>query len=181
MLKTLSDIAKILHSEKLTWAVGGSFLLHHYNLIENPNDIDIIVDEKDAPLLNEMLSPLGTRKEAEKREPFHTVTFTKYKMNQTDFDIMGGFAIGHEEGIYKLVFTEESVVDSKNINGVEVPLCALEDWYVFYWLLPNKQEKAYLIENYFLSNGVKHPKLLKRALTQPLPQAVKERINKLNS
>ncbi|MET3697044.1 hypothetical protein SAMN05877753_101377 [Bacillus oleivorans] len=90
---------------------------------------------------------------------------------------MGGFAIQHQEGIYKLTFNEESIVDHKNINGVEIPLCSLEDWYVLYWLIPDKREKADLIENYLRNKGVKHPRLLEKALEQPLPFEVKERVD----
>jgi hypothetical protein len=92
---------------------------------------------------------------------------------------MGGFAIEHNEGVYKLSFKEESIVAHKKINGEDIPLCALEDWYILYWLIPNKQEKAVLIENHLRTTGVKHSRLLEEALRQPLPFEVKERVIKL--
>lgn len=81
---------------------------------------------------------------------------------------MGGFGIQHIDGIYKLSFDKKSIVAYKKINGVDIPLCSLEDWYVLYWLIPNKQEKALLIENYLRANGLMYPHLLETALKQPL-------------
>lgn len=176
MLETLSYFGNLIQDKNITWGVGGSLLLHFYHLIEHPNDIDIIVEEKDAVGLNEIISPIGERKNAIRSNPFRTLHFSKYKINQFDFDIMGGFAIQHGEGVYKLSFSEESISGFKNINGVNIPLCSLEDWYILYWLIPGKQEKAALIENHFRNHGIQQPNLLETALKQPLPSAVKDRI-----
>jgi len=46
-------------------------------------------------------------------------------------------------------------------------------------LIPGKREKAVLIENYLKMNGVIHTSLLEKALKQPLPIEVKERVIKL--
>jgi hypothetical protein len=180
MLETLSMIGNtITNIRKITWGVGGSLLLNFHKLIDNPNDIDILVDERDASNLNEIIKPLGENKETIRTNPFRTTYFTKYRINNIDIDIMGGFGIQHNEGVYKLLFREDSVVAHKKINGIEIPLCALEDWYVLYNLIPNKQEKVAIIEQYLKSNGIKHSKLLERALKEPLPIEVRERVIKL--
>ncbi|WP_010677106.1 nucleotidyltransferase domain-containing protein [Bacillus timonensis] len=175
MFETVKEIVTKIGNRKLTWGVGGSLLLNFHSLIEHPNDIDLLVKEEDEAVLNEILSSMGTSKEAKSFSPFRTVHFSKFKIGKVDIDSMGGFAIQHNEGIYRLQFDENSVVE--RIDGI--PLSSLEDWYVLYWLIPNKQEKAIMIEDYFKKNGVRHPRLLEKALGQPLPNAIKERVQEV--
>lgn len=181
MLTTLTYIGARLEHENITWGVGGSLLLSFYHLINNPNDIDILVNESNAAELNELMITIGKPKEAKTTNPFRTTNFSKYTIEDVDIDIMGGFAVQHNNGVYRLFLQQDSIVDYKKINGVNIPLCSLEDWYILYWLIPNKQEKAILIENYLRTTGVKNPKLLEQALQQPLPLDVKEMVMSLLS
>lgn len=181
MLETLSLIGDRLSNENITWGVGGSLLLSFYNIIDKPNDIDILVDERNATKFNKIMSSIGKPKEALSANPFRTKYFSKYKINGVDIDVMGGFAIQHDEGIYKLSLQQASIVAHKKIHGVDIPLCSLEDWYILYLLIPNKQEKAMLIEKYFRTHGVTYPHLLKEAMNHSLPLEVKGRIDKLLS
>ncbi|WP_343042145.1 hypothetical protein [Ornithinibacillus caprae] len=179
MLETLSVIGKSMNEKNITWGVGGSLLLSFYQLIDKPNDIDVLVDENDVNQLNQLIASIGNAKEAKRLSPFRTKYFNKYSVNDIDIDIMGGFAIQHNEGAYQLSFTEKSIVDYKKINGVDIPLCSLEDWYILYWLIPGKREKATMIETYLKALGVKYPKLLEEALNQSLPTELIERILRL--
>ncbi|SDQ57150.1 hypothetical protein SAMN05216232_2623 [Virgibacillus subterraneus] len=181
MLKTLSLIGDRITNKNIIWGVGGSLLLNFYNLIDKPNDIDILVDEMNATKLNKMMTSIGKPKEVIRSNPFRTTYFSKYSIEDIDIDIMAGFAIQHNEGVYKLSIQQGSIVAHKKINGVDIPLYSLEDWYILYWLIPNKQEKAILIENYFKTNGIKHPQMLEEALKQSLPLEVKERVISLLS
>lgn len=58
MLKTLSFIGENINKKEIAWGVGGSFLLHFYNLIDKPNDIDILVDERDETKLNKFMQSI---------------------------------------------------------------------------------------------------------------------------
>lgn len=175
MIETLNEIVAEIGERKLTWGVGGSLLLNFHGLIQHPNDIDLLVKEEDASELNKVLSSIGTSKEANPFSPFRTVHFSKFKIGKVDIDSMGGFAIEHDEGVYRLQFDEDSVVGS----FAGIPLSSLEDWYVLYSLIPNKQEKAELIEGYFKKNGVQHPWLLEKALSEPLPFTIREKVKSL--
>ncbi|MDL4843055.1 nucleotidyltransferase domain-containing protein [Aquibacillus rhizosphaerae] len=181
MLNTLSFIVDRLKHMNITWAVGGSLLLSFYEIIDKPNDIDILVDETNVTKLNEILSSIGEPKNAFSFYPFRTIDFSKYRINGIDIDVMGGFTIQHDEGIYKLSLQKEANITHKDINGMIVPLCTLEDWYILYWLIPYKQEKALLIEDFLRANGVVYPQLLEEALQQSLPIEVKKRVEKLLS
>lgn len=178
MLNTLTTIGNKLSNTGIIWGVGGSMLLSFHGLIDNPNDIDLLVSEKHKNKINRSLAPLGETVNPIHAEPFRTSYFSKLSINNTDIDIMGGFAIQHDEGVYRLSLREESIVAHKQVNGVDIPLCSLEDWYILYSLIPGKQEKAALIEQYLKTSGV-HTNLLKSALKQPLPSEVEDRVIQL--
>ncbi|MCU9613212.1 hypothetical protein OEV98_06560 [Caldibacillus lycopersici] len=176
MLNTLSTIANNLNNKQITWALGGSLLLKFHQLVEAPNDIDILIEENHAHTINKILSTLGTTKEAIHTPPFRTKQFLKFQIQATSVDVMGGFAIEHQEGIFQLPFTEASIVEHRTINGIEIPLSALEDWWILYSLMPGKQEKANLLENHLRENGVKHKSILEKALKQSLPTELKNKV-----
>lgn len=179
MLDTLARIGKELNNRNVTWGVGGSLLLHFYGLVDDPNDIDILVAEEDIEQISEVFKSLAVENEVVSKEPFRTRHFSKYTANSVDFDVMGGFAIGHSEGIYELDFGKDSVVWLQEINGVRIPLCSLEDWFVLYWLIPGKQAKVELLEAYFHLNGLTNSSIFEKALKQPLPSELQDRIKKL--
>jgi hypothetical protein len=174
--EVLAFIGERIGRKEITWGLGGSLLLHYYQLTDKPNDIDILVDEKSAHQLIHTISPYGNAKAVIRSKPFQTTHFAKYTIDNIDVDIMSGFAIEHNEGLYKIAFDNESIVDHRSVHGVDIPLCSLEDWYILYWLIPGKQVKALRIENYWKKTGVKHPNLLEKALKQSLPVEVRKRV-----
>ncbi|WP_339230489.1 hypothetical protein NSQ77_09215 [Oceanobacillus sp. FSL K6-2867] len=177
----LMKIGEQLNKSNIEWAVGGSLLLQHYQLIDSPNDIDILVAEKDTDLIRHTMSQVGREQAATRKDPFRTTYFYQYEVDEAGVDVMGNFAIEHNQGTYKLFFDANHIVDRKNIQGVFIPLSALEDWFVLYQLIPNKQEKAARIEQYFYTNGITQPNLLYRALEQPLPFMVRASIKHILS
>ncbi|WP_017415220.1 nucleotidyltransferase family protein [Clostridium tunisiense] len=176
LLDTLSYIGSKLNGENITWAVGASILLNHYGLVDKPNDIDIMVHIKDIEKADKVLTSLGKKKIQEKVSTYDTEYFYEYVVNGIDVDVMAGMVINHEEGSYKYKFNNEAITSKKIINGIEIPLTSLEDWYVLYQVIPNRKVKVKLIEDYMLNNGVKNTDLLKRALEGCLPIEVRNRI-----
>ena len=82
-------------------------------------------------------------------------------------------------GLFQFPFDELSISEFININGVMLPFTALEDWYVLYQLIPNRQVKVQMIEEYLKNHGVKKPLLLKRILETELPEEVRGKIENL--
>ncbi len=109
---------------------------------------------------------MGEYIELPSKEPYLTKHFYHYQIENTEIDVMACFKIQHSHGIYELIFDENSVVTYETLNGVNIPLTSLEDWYVLYQLMPNRDEKVDLIEAYLIKNGIKNPDLLTRALEQ---------------
>lgn len=172
-------IAEKLNSEGILWGVGASILLNHYGLIDKPNDIDILVDIKDIEKADRILSHLGKKKLREEVDTYSTIYFYEYIVNGIDIDIMAGHTINYDNYIYKYIFDEQSITGVKKFKYIDIPLTSLEDWYVIYQLIPNRENKVKIIESYLLENGVKNPILLKRATENGLPNPVKYKIEEL--
>lgn len=178
---TLSYIAKELNSQEILWGIGASIVLYNYGLVDNPNDIDILVDIKDIQKADMILKNLGVKKLTEKIDMYSTRYFYEYVIKNIDVDVMAGFIVNHSNGDYRYSFDHKSITNFIVINGIDIPLTSLEDWYVIYQLIPGREHKVRIIEDYILQNGLEHPDLLKRALTKTLPAEVKYRIQNLLS
>ena len=179
MFNTLRYIGKKLNEEGIVWGVGASILLNHYGLIDKPNDIDILVDLKDIEKADKVLKSIGERIVWEKTDTYSTKYFYEYIVNGVDVDVMAGLSINYDNGTFKYIFDQSSISEIKIINGVDIPLTSLEDWYVIYQLIPNREVKVGMIENYLLSNGIKKPNLLERTLKGSIPNEVRNNIQRL--
>jgi hypothetical protein len=154
-------------------------LLNQFGFIDKPNDIDIFVDIKDIERADEILKSIGEKEKWEKTVTYSTKYFYEYIINAIDVDVMAGFAVNHNSGVFKYTFDHNSISEFKIINGISIPFTSLEDWYVIYQLIPNRQPKVEMIEKYLLSNGIKKTMLLKRALEGCLPVEVRRKIENL--
>lgn len=181
MINNLCYIAEKLNESKVLWAVGGSILLKHHSLIEKPNDIDILIGEKDILRAELILKQIGKEKEIKSSGSFSTKYFYKYNIRGTDLDVMSGLIINHSSGNFEYTFDESSISDIVEVDGVSIPFASLEDWYILYQLMGNRQEKVDLIKAYFLSHGVKRTDLLKRALEGCIPEKIRKDIEEITA
>ncbi len=179
MLMILKEIARRFNNENITWGVGASLMLTFYGLNEGANDIDISVTMTDIDRANSILSDMGQKKERINNSDYSTKYFYEYEINGIDIDVMGGLRINHDEGNYNFEFDQSSVTKYKIIDDIKIPLVSLEDWYVLYQLIPNREKKVKTIEDYLKTEGIKNPTLLKNALEKELPIIVKKRIEKI--
>lgn len=177
VLNELSYIGQKLNEKGIIWGVGASVLLALYELVDECNDIDILVDMNDIEMADRILSSIGIKNKSIEVKNYSTQYFYEYKIRGFDVDVMAGLAINHSEGTYEQAFDYSCISDSKLINGVEIPLSSLEDWYVIYQLIPNRELKVNIIEDYLLTNGIKRSDLLKKALLFNLPIRVRQNID----
>ncbi|WP_252235235.1 hypothetical protein [Clostridium sp. ZS1] len=178
IFKTLSYIGENLNDNGVVWAVGASILLNSYGLADYPNDIDILVDTNDIERVDKILKSIGEKKERKESKIYSTKYFYEYVVNGIDIDVMSGLNINYNGGVFKYTFDNKSISEFKNINGVNIPLTSLEDWYVIYQLIPNREKKVNFIEDYLISNGIKNKGLLERTLKCELPDEVRNKIKK---
>ncbi|MDQ0205373.1 nucleotidyltransferase domain-containing protein [Alkalicoccobacillus murimartini] len=177
MLETLKQLTISLQKENLTWAVGGSLMLTLRGIDHNPNDIDLLVSERDAASVKKILNSLAREIDLTSSSLiFSSTHFAKYSLGDIGIDLMSNFGVKHSEGLYVCPFDQSSITTHVSLQNTAVPLCALEEWYVLYSLMPNRQSKVNGIEEHFLKHGIENPKLLQKALEQPLPTSLQNRI-----
>lgn len=180
MKNTLIQVAKELNKEQVSWAIGASLLLSFYKLVDDPNDIDIIVETSDIDKANKALKKIGYKKSCEESDFYSTKYFFEYEINKIDIDVMAGFVINYDSNKqYLYEFNKKSITKILNINNVEIPLTSLEDWYILYSLMSNRENKVNLIENYFREKGISNLDIFKKHMSKDIPKKVKENISKL--
>ncbi|KMK76943.1 hypothetical protein AB990_07950 [Alkalihalobacillus pseudalcaliphilus] len=176
MHQALLKICKRIPGHQISWAVGGSLMLQMEGLVDVARDIDILVDEKCVKTMIQFLKDIGTEHTALSKDPYRTKVFKKYQIGEVEVDLMSGFALRHDEGIYEASFPKQAIRILELQDGQVAPFCYLEDWYVLYMLMPNKGEKVMLIEHHFENVGINHPERLEIALRQPLPTHIVKRV-----
>lgn len=147
----LKKIAKLLNDQNITWAVGASIMLNHYGIIQNPRDIDILVDLKDLNKLDNILSDLGEKQERLPNKIYKTKYFYEYTIDEIDIDVMAGLCICFNGKDHTFDFTRDSIGDFMEVDNIKIPLAKLSDWYDIYKLLPNREAKVALITEYLKS------------------------------
>ncbi|ARU62492.1 hypothetical protein CBW65_17135 [Tumebacillus avium] len=175
----LVKIARAFASEEIVWGVGGSRLLLAHGIASAARDLDLLVTESTAGRAKELLQTIGRGEAGLPKPPFCSHMFMQFTVDSTETDLIAGYSISHEAGVYEQQFSAESVTGSLVLGDAQIPLTALEDWYVTYQLYPAKAQKAEQIEAYFTKNGVAHPELLRLALQGELPERVRVRIERL--
>lgn len=179
MFNTLSYIGKRLNEADITWAVGGSILLNKFGFIDKPKDIDIFISIDDIEKADEILKSIGEKKEWKNDSTYSTKYFYEYIVNEVDVDVMSGLAMNHSNGTFRYIFDKNSISDFKIINGVNIPFTSLEDWYVIYQLIPNREVKVEMIEKYILLKGIRQSFLLERSLQGSLPTSVRRKVQEI--
>ncbi|GAA0375597.1 CYTH domain-containing protein [Bacillus horti] len=174
----LAQLAHTFSTSGVVWGVGGSTLLAQYNLVKQPRDLDIIVQQEDTAQAELLLTREGERRALESRAPFLTNRFYQIVMKQAEIDVMCGLRIEHDEGIFDYTFNQSTIAYHKEIQGQLVPYSYLEDWYVLYSLMPGKEQRVHVIEMYWAKHGMEHPDRIQAFLNEEvnLPQRLKEKL-----
>ncbi|MFR9165212.1 MAG: rhodanese-like domain-containing protein [Dysgonomonas sp.] len=182
MEKVLAKIASELNSANILWGIGASMVLHQYSLVKNPTDIDILVSVSDIDEADKILSGMGIKIHNEKNSSvYSTEYFREYIVDDINIDVMAGFKINlPDKKTFEYPFDAESVPLTFTIGNMPVPSTTLEDWYVLYQLIPNREAKAKLILNYFNEHGIEYPPLVERMINNgSVPTEIKQKLQKL--
>ena len=179
MESILLKIAEHLNKRGVHWGIGGSLLLVRHVLVDTARDIDLIVAESDITAAMDEMAQIGARDVALENPAFISRHFAHYVVEGIDVDMIAGFTIHHATGDYVFPFDDRTITEKASIDGIEIPYTSLEDWLVAYMLMEKREWKADIIWAHLHRYGVNQPELLQRALLQPLPEAVVERIHAL--
>lgn len=148
----LIKIAKVLNQSNLTWAIGASMMLKLRDFEMNVHDIDIMVDQDNFELACTCLNEYGNEIVVDESKLFKTKYFKRYNCDGIEIDIMSGMGIVHKTGLFDYQFKKEDIDKVLVIDTINLPLCYVEDWYIFYHLMPNRYETIQKIHDYFNEN-----------------------------
>ncbi|WP_426355275.1 hypothetical protein [Exiguobacterium sp. R-39] len=172
----LSLLSPLFASSHVRWGIGGSVLLAHHRLVEHPNDLDLLFHPDDFVVAEQILKQLGEQQPTQDKGIFLTRRFEEYTIGHVELDIIVDFKIQHTAGIFSFVFDETAVTEQVSFRGQRYPFMHLEDWYVFYLLMPGRESKVSLLEDYWKSHPLDAPQRLQIALAAPLPDSIRQRI-----
>lgn len=176
MLFALHLIAQQFNKEKITWALGGSNVLKKYGMIDQVNDLDILVMEKDFPKAEEILAVLGKKVTVELDPLFKTAFYSTFEIRNIKVDLICDFKIVYKNEVYSYQFDQLSITDTDDIAKVPIFYTSIEDWYVLYRLMGRgDEEKIIILEKHFMLHGIKHLKQLLRTL-EHVPKDLKIKI-----
>lgn len=181
MDQVLLEIAQLFNQNGLRWAVGASLVLKRHKLVPEAHDIDLLIDESHIASAVKLLDQRGMRLPIPESVMSDSVSkyFYKYQYKGVDLDLMAGFTIRHSEGVYWFTFDNESVGSCDTVNGIQIFYTTLEDWMIAYSLMDGREKKAELVYGYLISEGVRFPNLVNRAMQQNLPRGLVDRLNTL--
>ncbi|XMB72494.1 hypothetical protein RJI07_00985 [Mycoplasmatota bacterium WC30] len=173
MNKLLIKIAKKLNNANITWALGGSLILKHHNLLENVNDIDIIIARSDIFKAKHIFDSLGEAKRVSPKGIYKTSYFYEYTIDSIEVDVMCEFKIDNQS-LYNYNFDVTKIVDTEILTGTKIYYSSLEDWLVLYTLM-GRTKKVELIKRYFETNLKINQNLITNALASA-PKKIKQDI-----
>jgi hypothetical protein len=166
LLDALITIAKKFNEEDINWNVGASLLLYFYNIVDAPNDIDIIIHKEDQKKAFEIMNTLGEQQATAEVREYNTGIFGKFIVNSVEVDIIGEFEILIDEGDLRYLHPYDDLSVSKviMIRNTEIPLGSLEDWYITYAAMGDPKGRLELIEEYLITHNCIKKKNFKRIL-----------------
>jgi len=179
MNKLIKKIVTEFGKAHIHWGIGGSQLLKFYGITETVNDLDLLIalEDIDAALL--VLDSLGKRIEIPHKSEYITESFTRFQIDGIEVDVMANFKIEHEAGIYDFQFDKSTKVKTVIVDEVPFPLTSLEEWYIAYLLMKDRDSKVGMIEAYLLKQKQIDLGLLMNRMHQGIPIEVLLRINRL--
>lgn len=149
-LNTLIKLAKLLNHNGFKWSLGASMMLKLRGLDVTVDDLDIIILTNEIGRLEMALSIVDYKKQ-NKSALYLTTHFYELLIDNVDVDIMVGFKVNTDDGIY--TFDDTSVIDKINLEGTTIYLSSIEEWLKAYKAM-NRTDKISIIEKYLIKNSI---------------------------
>ena len=146
-INVLSKIAKQLNDLNILWCVGASVMLYLRGIVDDFNDIDILIEEKDATQVKHVFESLGKQQFQIKSAQYQTTHFYEFLIDNVDIDIIAGYQIVRDSNIYYIPLKKEHITDYIEMNQTKVPIGSLTDWLKYYELM-KRTDKVDIIEKY---------------------------------
>ncbi len=144
-LAVLSEIATVFNENNLVWAVGASTLLYIKGIVEDFNDIDLMIDEKDVDIAKRLLSEMGEFKENEASNQYKSKDFLEFCIHNVDIDLIAGFTIVNDEAEYYFPLKLSDIQEVVKVNNENIHLHSVDEWRKYY-LLMKRYDKVNIID-----------------------------------
>jgi len=180
---TLLKIANQLNHTNITWAIGASMMLKLSGFDMNVHDIDLMVTNDDFDLACKCLKDIVEEIRVDESDLFRTKNFKRFKCDDVEIDLMSGMGIVNKFNFFDYQFSKDDIAKIIELDSIALPLCYIEDWYVFYHLMTNRfvtiqKIEAFLNENHF--NSERFSKLIKLSLPIDIQLLLTELIENKN-
>ena len=129
--KSLVKIAIILNTNNINWGLGGSLLLFLHGINTTVADIDIVIDEKDIDKVEAFISNYY-HIEKKKSGMYLTDRFYSINLDDVNIDLMIGFKIKTDKGIYSYSKGSEIAYETVLLDRTKINICSLDDWTAAY-------------------------------------------------
>jgi hypothetical protein len=149
-LDVLFKLARILNQYGFKWSLGASMMLKLRGFDVTVDDLDIIIQTNEIQKLERILCLFGYKKEI-KSNKYLTTHFYELLIDNVNVDIMIGFKVNTNDGIY--VFDETSAIDKINFEETTIYLSSLEEWLKAYKAM-NRTDKISMIEKHLIKNSI---------------------------
>lgn len=171
LMYVLFEVTQRFNELSIIYGIGASTMLKLRGIDISVHDIDIMIKEDQFMLAYYCLVSFCDEQVVEPSNLFKTQYFKRFTYKGIEIDLMSGMGIVHESGIFNYEFdlSDKCIEFEKTL----VPICYLEDWFVFYHLMPNRFKTIGLIKSYFLSYPINKPRLLK-IIELSLPNEVRQ-------
>lgn len=165
---TLKKIAKLLNEEQIAWGLGASSMLYFHGLVDQPRDIDLMIDEEDALKAAKVLKSHASRMQTDDgKGKYATKYFYEMLIDGQEVDMIGGYRIMRGDWIYDFPKIKDQMLDVAECDGIKIPLTSLEDWFVAYLIMDDPKKRVPMIEAFVEKNdGFDHMNQIKQAYEQ---------------
>ncbi|MBU0997240.1 MAG: hypothetical protein KKE16_04260 [Firmicutes bacterium] len=178
MKEALSQIMSILEKEKVSCHIGGSLLLLANGIQTEVHDIDLLFKGEDflkvfdlfSSYLIETIPPKGD---------YLTKELMKIRYLGVDFDLIFDFSFISNGKIYTYPFEDLRSYIQMDWEGSKYRFSRLEEWFLIYRLLPNREPKVKMIRDHFHKTKGFDSTYLSGLLQRNLPEFVRNEIELL--
>lgn len=174
----VKEFLEILESENIVYGLGGSSMLYFHQLVLEPRDLDLVVKADGFVRICEIFEKIGTVIFEEDSGGYKTENFATIIYKEMEVDIMSGFKVVHEEGIFEFIFNPKEL-HKADLAGMTVYLTKLEDWLVAYSVFHDPKNRVPLIKEALIRKGKWDKNRLRQYMDGNIPKRVKDSIVEL--
>ncbi|MDD3478475.1 MAG: hypothetical protein PHP32_06320 [Candidatus Izemoplasmatales bacterium] len=147
-MEIVVEITQRLEKHQIPYEIGGSASLWFHGIKTEVHDLDFLFDVKDQARVLALFENDHPVLENRSDSGYHTSGFAELKIRGMDVDLMFGFAIAHEHGVFRHQLWDKPLPSRVECLGKIVIVASLEEWLVWYALM-RREEKVKMIQTYF--------------------------------